>query len=596
MPMTPHLTARWICCGQGFIGVAAKPATFHMKKFDFCEWVGAHSVQGRHGFERQRALGRAWHGLAALLIIGVTSPWRDGAFGSLWAAPALAVLYVLLGLAQVMALKRHPDGLVRLQYFTMFTDCAAFAVLLCDAPEATAFLSPYLIFLTVPVGLRYGARAFWFAWTGMVLTATPVLLLGNPFWSVHPHLGLVLLFLAVLLGASFGPVLQKLHDRQREAMEESRIQALEAAMVTKSAFLARVSHQLRSPLQAIVSSLELMESPSQQAMRHKLVENISASASKLSMELRDLLTIARAEAWQLQLEPATFDAAMLLESVATEIYDGGAISNGRILKVVPQDPLFVVADCDKIVQVLTQIAKHVLCTSRTSSLMLTMKGYDALTRSVTFIVEGELPKMPAAHEAGAAGTAPGAAALEARHRDELNDSLSLTLVKTLVELLGGSVSPSSTSPSRQGFNVVIPCEVVSEDEGGGEWEGTPSKVLLVTENARTQAEVQAIIERLEYEVECVSSVPVAANRLALKTYALVVVDMNLPKRNGKRLATVMKNGSSANRETVVLAFNVRQTQDGTDKPWPFDAVIAGAPGDGHFLKAISSLLLEKSQH
>lgn len=586
----------WLDCGNGrFIGVAAKLATFHMEKIALREWLGAHSVQGRHGFERQRALGRIWHGLAALLIIGVTSPWRDGAFGSLWVAPVLAVLYVVLGLVQFLGLKRHPDGLVKLQHFTMFTDSAAFAVLLCDAPTATAFLSPYLIFLSVPVGLRYGARAFWFSWVGMVLTAAPVLFFGHQFWSAHPHLALALVFLAVLLGASFGPLLQKLHDRQRQAMEQSRIQALEAAMVTKSAFLARVSHQLRSPLQAIVSSLELMESPSQQAMRHKLVENISASASKLSMELRDLLTIARAEAWQLQLEPSTFDAGMLLESVATQISTEGGLLNARILKVIPQDPLFVMADSDKIVQVLTNITKHVLSTFRTSALTLTMKGYDSLTRSVTFIVEGDLPRTsaPAMNDA-CTPAACNAAISVSKHRDELNDSLSLTLVKTLVEFLGGTVAPSSSSPTRHGFIVTIPCEVVCEDEGGSERESAASRVLLVTENVRAQAEVQLLIERLEFEVECVSCVPVAANRLALKTYSLVLVDMNLPKRNGKRLAMGVKNGSSANRETLVLAFNARYALEGGDKPWPFDAVIPGAPGDGHFLKTIYALLPAKS--
>jgi signal transduction histidine kinase/CheY-like chemotaxis protein len=563
-----------------------------MTKNCIWEWVGAHSVRGRPRFEAQRALARAWLGLGVLVLIGATWPWRDGAFGSLWLAPAVALVYAVLGLGQYLGLKRHPDGLVTLQYFTMTTDAAAFAVFLCDAPRATAFLSPYLIFMSMQAGMRYGVRPFWWAWASMVLTAPPILLLGHPFWKARPHLGLGLAFGAILLAGSFGPVLRKLHARQQQAMEDSRLQALEAAMVAKSAFLARVSHQLRSPLQAIVSSLELMQSPSQQAMRHKLIENISTSASKLSKELRDLLTIARAEAWQLQLEPSTFDAGMLLESVAAEISAEGGNLGGRILKVVPQDPLFVVADSDKIVQVLTNIAKHVLSTSRTPSLMLTMKGYDAVLRSVSFIVESESDRPQEELPVSPAGSA---AVVAERHRDELNDSLSLTLVKTLVDFLGGTMSPGSTSPARQGFNVMIPCELVSED-GGEAWDGGAPGVLLVTENPRAQADGRLLVERLGCEVECVSSAPVAANRLALKAYALVLVDLNLPKRNGKRLATGLKNGNSANRETRVLAFNARSAQDAADNPWPFDAVIAGAPGDGHFHKAISALLLAKSPH
>lgn len=518
-------------------------------------------------------------------------PWREGAFGSLWLAPVLALGYAAVGLVQYLGLKRHPDGMVGLQYFTMCADAAAFAVLLCDAPEVTAFASPYLIFLSMQTGMRYGVRSFWLAWGSAVLSVPPILWLGHPFWRSHPQLGLALAFGAVLLAACFGPVLRKLHARQQQVMEDSKLQALEAAMVAKSAFLARVSHQLRSPLQAIVSSLELMESPSQQAMQRQLVENISVSASKLSTELRDLLTIARAEAWQLQLEPSTFDAGMVLESVATEIAPEAAALEGRIFKVVPQAPLFVVADSDKIVQVLANIAKHLLVTTRTPSLLLAMKGYDAISRSVTFVVEGE---------SGPAATAPAAlpataAAGDEKRRDELNDSLSLTLVKTLVDFLGGGMAPCSSSPSRQGFSVTIPCEVISEDEDALRDSETP-RVLLVTVNPRARTDAQALAARMGYELEDVDSMPVAANRLAFRDYALVLVDLNLPKRSAKRLAQALKNSDCRNRETPVLAFNARPASDAAGPCWPFDTLIAGAPGDAHFSRAISALPPAKSPH
>jgi signal transduction histidine kinase/CheY-like chemotaxis protein len=558
------------------------------------DWIGAHLVQGRGDSEKRRALGRALHGMGALAVIGLSGPWRDGAFGSLLLAPLLAAAWTVMGWAQFLILRRRPDGLVGLQYFTIFMDAAVFAVFLCDAPRATAFIAPYLAFIAIPVGLRYGVRAFWFAWAGLLLTAPAVLYLGNPFWTHKPQVALSLVFLALLPAAFFGPLLSQWRHRQQKDTEENQLQALEAAMVAKSAFLARVSHQLRSPLQAIMSSLELMEAPSQQANRPRLAANISAAAQRLSQELRDLLTIARAEAWQLQLEPSVFEAGMLLKSVAAEIPPNGDSQGRKVLTVLPQEPLFLMADSDKIMQVLTNVAKHVCSTAHPHTLTLGVRPHDEAGACVTFVVEGE-----AAHGApvGAGGTAQDAPTQLAgeNRRDALNDSLSLTLVRTLVEFLGGSATLEWPVPQRLRFSVQIPCELVREDESQPP-QPMSGRVLLVSAKAHGHGDLAVLLAPLNLELEYVASVPAAANRLALREYALVCVDMNLPRHNGQRLALGLKSSGGANRDTPLLAFNARAAGQPPENPWPFDAVMADPISKGRVATLISSLLPGKSLH
>lgn len=558
------------------------------------DWIGAHLVKGRGDIEKRRALGRALHGMGALAIIGLTGPWRDGAFGSLLLAPLLAAAWAVLGWAQFLILRRRPDGLVGLQYFTIFMDAAVFAVFLCDAPSATAFVAPYLAFIAIPVGLRYGVRAFWFAWTGLLLTAPAVLYLGNPFWTHKPQLALAMVFLALLPAAFFGPLLSQWRHRQQKDTEENQLQALEAAMVAKSAFLARVSHQLRSPLQAIMSSLELMEAPSQQANRPRLAANISAAAQRLSQELRDLLTIARAEAWQLQLEPSVFEAGTLLKSVAADIPPNGDSQGRKVLAVLPQEPLFLMADSDKIVQVLTNVAKHVSSTAHPHTLTLGVRPYDEARACVTFVVEGEAAQVVPAGAGGTAQDTPTQLAGENR-RDALNDSLSLTLVRTLVEFLGGSATLEWPLPDRLRFSVQIPCELVREDESQPP-QPLSGRVLLVSAKAYGHGDPAALLEPLNLELEYAASVPAAANRLALREYSLICVDMNLPRHNGPRLALGLKSSAGANRDTPLLAFNARAAGQPPENPWPFDAVMAGPISKGRFVPLISSLLPGKLPH
>lgn len=552
-------------------------------------WAGMHAVSESVDSERRCALGRAVHGSCLLVLVAATTPWRDGAFGSLWLAPAVALGYALLGLVNYLGPWRNPGGWRVAQYPALLVDSAVFAVFLCDAPRATAFLAPYAILLPIPVGLCHGLRAFGLSWAAMVATLPPLLYFGHEFWRSQPQLDLALAFMALLQVAFFPLLHGRLDQRLRQDMQDSKQLAVEDAMVAKSGFLARVSHQLRSPLQAIVSSLELMESPTQQAMRHQLVANISASAGKLSRELTDLLTIARAEAWQLHLQPSAFDAGMLLESVAADILDDLEYENRKIYRVVPREPVFLVADSDKIVQVLANVAKHVLAVTHAQSLTLVMNALVPASESVIFMVKAEIPASGAAQGTATVPTAQATGTGAAhKYRDELHDSLSSSLVKTLVEFLGGSLETGSGSPGTMEFSVSFPCEIVPGEEGQAV-SRTPGQILLVTPCAATRCEAPRLLGRLGHEVESVCSVPVAANRLALREYALVLVDQALPRRGGKQLALGMKNGDGLNRETSVVSFNARP---GAAKPgacWPFDAAIPGALSAARLDALISAL-------
>lgn len=542
--------------------------------------------------ERQRALGRAVHALLALAVIALTGPWREGAFGYLWLAPSLVLAHGTLGLVQYGALQRFPDGARKIRHFTRFADPAVFAIFLCDAPSVTAFLAPYPVLLCVPVGLRHGLAAFRLAWLGMLLTLLPLLYIGHPFWRLQPQPLLALLCTALLVAAIFVPWYRELENRHRQDVVAAKAQALEAAMVARSAFLARASHQLRSPLQAIVSALELMDSPSDQAMRQKLIENISASAAKLSQELRDLLTLAQAEAWQLQLEPSAFDAGMLLDSVVSEIMAHPDYRGQRIVKIVPQDPAFLIADSDKIVQVLASISRHVLATLRPDALTLVMNARENESGMISFVVKGELDHPPGEDGVPSVENGQGLSGIP-RQRDP-NDHLVLTLVRTLVDLMGGHLETGGQPSSRE-FRVSLPCEIAPEDGHPASGNAGP-RALVLAPQAPAQNLLAAVALRFPGGVEHVPSWPQAANRLAARPFGLLLVDMNLPRRGALRLATALRGSGGPGDSIRIIGFNARINDEKTEKSWPFDAVMAGMPSRRGLLAVISSLPPGKSPH
>ena len=78
----------------------------------------------------------------------------------------------------------------------------------------------------------------------------------------------------------------------------------------------------------------------------------------------------------------------------------------------------------------------------------------------------------------------------------------------------------------------------------------------------------------------------------LREYALVCVDMDLPRHNARRLALSLKSNQGANRETPILAFHAR-TSELAGKPWPFDALLAGKISRAGLLETISLLRPER---
>ncbi|MFT7945015.1 histidine kinase dimerization/phospho-acceptor domain-containing protein, partial [Salmonella enterica subsp. enterica serovar Enteritidis] len=82
----------------------------------------------------------------------------------------------------------------------------------------------------------------------------------------------------------------------------ARVEA-ESANRTKSTFLATISHELRTPMYAIMGLLEL-EIRSEQPVDKNTLVTVSKSAQSLMLLLDDIIDSAKIEAGQLSVHPA----------------------------------------------------------------------------------------------------------------------------------------------------------------------------------------------------------------------------------------------------------------------------------------------------
>ena len=150
-------------------------------------------------------------------------------------------------------------------------------------------------------------------------------------------------------------------ERSRAEAEEALAEA-RRAVAARDEVLAVVSHDLRSPLNAVhlaaqVASMELAAVEHERAASaRKRLATITRSAERMARLVGDLLDVARIEAGRMEVAPSPEPVAAMLEE-ASASHRHEAEARGVTLRVSPVDPsLAALADHERVQQVLANLA------------------------------------------------------------------------------------------------------------------------------------------------------------------------------------------------------------------------------------------------
>ena len=306
----------------------------------------------------------------------------------------------------------------------------------------------------------------------------------------------------------------------------------------KDEFLATLSHELRTPMTAIVGWARMLElGELDPLLVREGIQAIARGAKTQAQLIDDILDVSRITLGKLHL---TIDEVDVNEIVSNAVE---AVSATATLKGIAIDVRLdlsqprIAGDVNRLQQVVWNLVNN--------AVKFTPNGGQV---DVAVEREGEQVRV-SVDDSG-----PGIAAeflpyLFDRFRQADSTTtrrhgglgLGLSIVKQLAELHGGSVAVTSPGPrGGASFTVTIPIGRSEAIQGGGRAEaaiaGMPQlrgvQVLVVDDDAQTRRFIVAALQRAGATVRDAATVEEALNALKAKTPAVVVTDIAMPGRDG----------------------------------------------------------------
>jgi signal transduction histidine kinase len=382
-------------------------------------------------------------------------------------------------------------------------------------------------------------------------------------WSDRLGIAATMYLLGIYLAIT-GLVTQRLRNRTRQAVRTARslvaslaqkADALEAqaaelaqarrqaeqASLAKSQFLAVTSHELRTPMNGVLGTIELLMETALTRTQQRYVQTAHRSARALLALIDDVLDLSHIESGRLALSPGDVD----LRAVVNEAVELAAVTaRDKPVEVrchLPPDlPALVHADSRRLRQLLLNLLHNAVKFTERGTVDCEVTVLDAGRDAVTlrFAVRDSGIGIAADKLESIFGAfAQGDASSTRRHG---GSGLGLAIVRELGELMGGRLGVESRLGAGSLFWVELSLPVVSAPPAPiaappalhGDEGGAPVRVLVAEDDLINQMVVEEILKVLGCEVEVVGDGQAALDAACGARYDLILMDCHMPQLDG----------------------------------------------------------------
>lgn len=331
----------------------------------------------------------------------------------------------------------------------------------------------------------------------------------------------------------------------------------ERASRSKTAFLARMSHEVRTPLNAVMGMLFMLEESGLNEKQAGFVRGAHQAADGLLCVLNQVLDLAGIESGSVSLDQERFSLGALLKGVCQGFAGQAAGKKLRLThELDPDFPEYIVTDKGRLRQILFNLVANAIkftdagtvsiqaCRAGKGRRLNTVRLLLSVSDTGSGISREDQEQVFNTFSRGTDGSA---------HRVP-GSGLGLAIVRELADLFGGHIALES-APG-EGTTVHFCC-MVREGEsdpayghpGAGarcedsDTVGSGLHVLVAEDHPLNQMYAVMLLEKMGYRVDAVRTGREAVDACARTPYDLVFMDVEMPEMDGLEACALIRSGA-----------------------------------------------------
>lgn len=379
-------------------------------------------------------------------------------------------------------------------------------------------------------------------------------------------LGIALLILVLAFTAKRrkGELVHMEQIQRRNELLSDALATAEKADAAKSQFLSRVSHEMRTPLNAITGFIELSKGADAKTVAINLT-NADVAAKQLLSVINDVLDMSSIDAGKLRIARSPFDFKRLVSSIANII--GLQCQQKNIsfkTHIITATDDWLIGDELRTNQILMNLLSNAVKFTEHGGVELTISQTDMENNKavVRFTVSDSGCGMST--EMKERLFKPFEQESAATTRKYGGSGLGLSIVKNLVLMMGGSIRVESEQGRGSTFTVDVPYEknetvtklpIIENAEH--------LRILAIDDEAAEREYIGLVLDRIGVRYTCVGDGEAALSELSMgeKTqdaYNVCIIDWRMPKQDGAQIAQIIRQ--KYGKDVIVIVVSAYDYQ------------------------------------
>ncbi len=351
--------------------------------------------------------------------------------------------------------------------------------------------------------------------------------------------------------------------------EEAKVKAENATRIAENAvkakqqFLSNMSHEIRTPMNAIIGFTKVLLKTELTAKQKEYLQAIKMSGDALIVLINDILDLAKVDAGKMIFEQTPFklsaSIAAMIHLFETKIQE----KNLKLVKEYDNDiPEVLVGDPVRLHQIILNLMSNaVKFTSKGKIIVnVSLLSEDEKKATIQFSVtdtgigipETKISKIFENFQQASSGTS----------RLYGGTGLGLAIVKQLVESQGGSIHVKSVIDEGSTFSFELSFLKTSADaELESEMidldpEIKNISILVVEDIVLNQLLMKTLLDDFGFERDIADNGKIAIEKLRLKKYDVILMDLQMPEMNGFEATDYIRNIMNLDVPIIALTADV----------------------------------------